>query len=109
MLYLRPFQAVSKTDDDLLEVVDEELLRLVAELGGLARPAERVLVGEQPLELLRQRRLRDAALAHAEQLDLVVERRIVAIVERAHHVVRGGQRLVTIELAARQRHQVRRR
>ena len=74
----------------------------------LAGAAERVLVGEQLLQLLRERRLRDAALADAEQLDLAVQRRLVAVVQRADHVVRRGQRFVAIELAARERHQVRR-
>ena len=64
--------------------------------------------GEQLLQLLRERRLRDAAAADAEQLDLVVERRILAIVQRAHDVVRGGEVLVAIQLAAGQADQVRR-
>ena len=64
--------------------------------------------GEQLLQLLSQRRLRDAAAADAEQLDLVVQRRVLAIVERAHDVVRGRERFVAIELAARQADQVRR-
>ena len=58
---------------DLLQVVHEELLRLLAERVALASGAER-LGREQLLELLRQRRLRDAAAADAEQLDLAVER-----------------------------------
>src|SRR5438128_1147500 len=62
---------------DLLEVVDEEFLRLLVHV---ARPPVREdpAFGEQPLQLLRQRRLRDAAAADAEQLDLVVERRVLA-------------------------------
>ena len=108
MLYLRPFHADSKMLRDLLEVVDEELLRFLAELFALAGAAERGFVGEQLLELLRERRLADAALADAEQLDLAVERRVLAIVDRADDVVRGGERLVAIELAARERHEVRR-
>ena len=54
--------------------------------------AEHAVGGEQLLQLLRQRRLRDAAAADAEQLDLVVERRVLAIVQRADDVVRRGQR-----------------
>ena len=50
--------------------------------------AEHAVGGEQLLQLLRERRLRDAAAADAEQLDLVVERRILAVVQRAHDVVR---------------------
>jgi hypothetical protein len=46
-------------------------------------------------------------MAHAEQLDLAEERRILAIVERADDVVRRGEALVAIELAARQRDEVR--
>ena len=72
------------------------------------RPAPNASLGEQLLELLRQRRLGDAAAADAEQLDLAVERRILAIVERADDVVRRGEAFVAIELAARQRHEVRR-
>ena len=64
--------------------------------------------GEQLLQLLRERRLRDAAAADAEQLDLVVERRILAIVQRAHDVVAVASALVAIQLAARQADQVRR-
>ena len=63
---------------------------------------------EQLLELLRERRLRDAAAADAEQLDLVVERRVFAIVQRPNDVVRGREVLVAIELAARQADQMRR-
>ena len=37
-------------------------------------------------------------MTHAEQLDLVVKRRILTIVERTHDIVRGRQRLVTIQL-----------
>ena len=97
----------AEDERDLLEVVDEELLRLLVR----RRPTagrEHAVVGEQLLELLRQRRLRDAAAADAEQLDLVVERRVLAIVERAHDVVAGRQRLVAIQLPARQADQVRR-
>ena len=64
--------------------------------------------GEQLLQLLRQRRLRDAAAADAEQLDLVVERRILAIVQRPHDVVRRGQRFVAIQLPAGEADQMRR-
>ena len=38
MLYLRPFQARAEHQRDLLEVVDEELLRLFVEVADLARP-----------------------------------------------------------------------
>src|SRR5262245_25244672 len=58
---------------DLFEVVDEELLRFFVHVA--RTPAgEHAALGKQFLELLRQRRLRDAAAADAEQLDLVVER-----------------------------------
>src|SRR5476649_470060 len=89
---------------DLLEVVDEELLRLLVRVAGLL-PEDTVL-GEQLLELLRQRRLRDPAAADAEQLDLVVERRVLAIVERADDVVAGGQRFVAVQLPAREADEV---
>ena len=65
------------------------------------RPGAERLGGEQLLQLLRERRLRDAAAADAEQLDLAVERRVLAIVQRADDVVRGGKALVAIQLAAR--------
>ena len=63
---------------------------------------------EQLLELLRERRLRDAAAADAEQLDLVVERRVLAVVQRADDVVRRREVFVAIELAAREADEVRR-
>ena len=94
-------------DGHLLEVVHEEPLRLLAELVALAPGAER-LGGEQLLQLLRERRLRDAPVPDAEQLDLAVERRVLALVQRAHDVVRRGEVLVAVELAARERDQVRR-
>src|SRR6185503_13254173 len=87
---------------DLLQVVDEELLGLLAERFPLAPRAER-LGREQLLQFLRKRRLRDAPGADAEQLDLVVQRRILAIVERADDIVRGGKVLVAVELSPRQR------
>src|SRR5262249_29210775 len=42
-----------------------------------------------------------------KQLDLVVEWRVLTIVERANHIVRGGERFVTVELSARQADEVR--
>src|SRR4029079_7817030 len=83
----------------LLQIVDEELLRLLAEGLPLAPGAER-LPREQLLQLLRERRLRDTAAAHAEQLDLAVERRIFPVVQRAHDVVCRRQVLVAIQLTA---------
>src|SRR4029077_17378479 len=62
---------------DLLEVVHEELPDFFMEIGG---PASKSVRREQLLELLCQRGLRHAAPADAEQLDLVVERRIFAVV-----------------------------
>ena len=92
---------------DLLEVVDEELLRLLVHVAR-SLAGEHAVRREQLLQLLRERRLRDAAAADAEQLDLVVERRVLAIVERADDVVAGRQRFVAIQLPARQADEVRR-
>ncbi len=50
----------------------------------------------------------DAPAADAEQLDFAVQGRILAIVQRAHHVVRRRQRLVPVQLPARQADQMRR-
>ena len=72
------------------------------------RPGAERLGRKQLLQLLRERRLRHASLADAEQLDLAVERRILAIVQRADDVVRGGEALVAVELAAGERDEVRR-
>src|SRR6185503_7626221 len=83
---------------DLLEVVHEELLRLLAKLLALAGAAKRGFIGKQLLQLLCERRLADAALAHAEQLDLAEQRRLLAIVDGADDVVRRGERFVAIEL-----------
>src|SRR5829696_4661289 len=81
----------------LLQVIHVELLRFLAErLALLARP-ERI-GGEQLLQLLRERRLRDAARADPEQLDLAVERRVLAIVQRADDVVRRREVLIAIQL-----------
>src|SRR4029077_8136921 len=84
----------------LPEVVHEELLRFLAEVLGAASGAERI-AGKQFLQFLRERRLRDLPAPHAEQLYLLAERRVVAIVERAHHVVRRRQVVVAIELTTR--------
>jgi len=62
---------------------------------------------EHLLQFLGERRLRHAAPAHAEQLDLVVERRVLSVVQGPHDVVRRGEVLVAIELAARQTDQMR--
>ena len=64
--------------------------------------------GEQLLQLLRQRRLRHAASPDAKQLDLADQRRVVSIVQRADDVVRDGEALVAVELAAGQTDEVRR-
>ena len=58
-------------DGDLPEVVHEKARRLVAELLGFLPGAER-FGSEQLLQLLRERRLRDASVADAEQFDLAV-------------------------------------
>src|SRR5262252_4733699 len=94
---LAAIPGAAEDERDLLEVVHEELLRLFVDV---ARPPvrEHPIVAEQLLQLLRERRLRDAAAADTEQLDLIVERRILAVVQRAHDVVTGGERLVPIEL-----------
>ena len=90
----------------LLEVVHEEALRVVEERLRLALIAERV-AGKEFLQFLRQRRLGDTPAAHAEQLDLARERRILALAERADHVVRRGESFVPVQLAARQADEVR--
>jgi len=67
MLYLRPFPRAAEDERDLLEVVHEELLRLLVHVA--RSPAcEHAVVGEELLELLGQRRMGDAAAADAEQL-----------------------------------------
>ena len=71
-------------------------------------PGAERLRREQLLQLLGERRLRDAAAADAEQLDLAVERRVLAIVQRADDVVRRGEILVAVQLPPRERHQMRR-
>ena len=80
---------------------------VLAEVLGLLAGPERV-GREELLELLRERRLRDAAAADAEQLDFAVQRRVVLLAQRADDVVRGGEVVVAIQLAARERHQMRR-
>jgi hypothetical protein len=60
-------------DRDLPEIVDEKLLRVLAELVALAARAER-FAREQLLEFLRERRLRDAPVPDTKQLDFAVER-----------------------------------
>ena len=91
---------------DLLEIVHEKLLRILVEVSGFSRPTESIRRKEL-LELLGQRRLGHATTADTEQLDLVIERRVLAIIERPHHVVSRGEIFITVQLAARQAHQVR--
>src|SRR5439155_5023936 len=92
---------------DLLEVIDEEFLRLFVDVARAAA-GEHAALGEELLQLLRERRLRDAAAADAQQLDFIVERRVLAIVERTRDVVSRRQRFVPIQLPAREADQVRR-
>src|SRR5690349_4793470 len=73
---LAPVPRAAEDERDLLEVVHEELLRLLVHVAGSAAREDAAL-GEQLLQLLRERRLRDAATADAEHLDLVVERRVL--------------------------------
>src|SRR5439155_21996194 len=89
----------AEDERDLLEVVDEELLRFLVHVPRAAA-AEHALFDEQLLQLLRQRRLGDAPAADAEQLDFVVERRIVAVVQRPHDAVPRPQRLFALQLPA---------
>jgi hypothetical protein len=88
----------------LLEVVHEEPFRIAKELRRLPWTAEGV-AGKELLQLLCERRLSYAPVSHAEQFDLVVERRVVAIVERTDDVMRSRQRFVTIELTTGQTHE----
>src|SRR5204862_506833 len=83
----------------LFQVIDVELPRLFPELLPHAAGPE-CLRGEEPLQLLRERRLRHVAAADPEQLDVARERGILAIVQGPDDVVRGGEALVTIELPA---------
>jgi len=56
-------------DGHLAEVVDEAPLGLFPELVALASRVQRCLGGKQPLQFLGQRRLRDAPVPDAQQLD----------------------------------------
>src|ERR1700736_4137490 len=56
---LAPAPRRVEDERDLLEVIDEELLGVLVEIGGLAAGPER-LDGEQLLQFLRERRLGDA-------------------------------------------------
>src|SRR5262245_35062213 len=96
----------AEDERNLLEVVDEELFRLFVHVGRFA--AEDAVGREQLLQFLRERCLRDAAASNAEQLDFVVERRVFAVVQRADDVVRRRERVVAIQLAAREADEVRR-
>src|SRR5919106_3682265 len=104
---LAPVPGAAEHQRNLLEVVDEELLGFLVHVSRPA-PAEYALLGEQLLQFLRKRRLCDAATADAEQLDLIVERRVLTIVQCANDIVSGGQRIVAIQLASRQADEVRR-
>src|SRR6185369_1299646 len=66
----------AKDQRDLLEVVDEKLLRILVRIGRAWPLAAERVGAEQFLQLLGQRRLGDAAAADAKQLDFVVERRV---------------------------------
>src|SRR5436190_3111723 len=70
---LAPVPGGAEHERDLLEVVDEELSRLLVQVVRTTA-AEHAAFREQLLQLLRQRRLRHSAAADAEQLDLVIQR-----------------------------------
>ena len=72
-----------------------------------APPAAKDLGGEELLQLLGERRLRHTPAADAQQFDFVVQRRVLAVVQRAHHIVRRRERVVPVQLAARQADEVR--
>src|SRR5262249_52456426 len=95
----------AEDERDLLEVIDEKLLRFLVHLAPAA--GEDAPFGKQLLQLLRERRLRHAAAADAEHLDLIVQRRILAVVQRPHDVVPGRQGIVAIELPAGQADEMR--
>ncbi len=70
------FAAVPRAAEDernLLEVVDEELLRLLVHVGR-APSAEHTALSKQLLQFLREGRLRHPAAADAQEFDLVVQR-----------------------------------
>src|SRR5213596_471086 len=92
---------------DLLEVVQEEALRRVAEAVRLP-PAEGVERGEDALQLLGERRLCYPPVPDTEELDLAVERRVGVLVERADDVVARGELLVGVEAPPGQADQMRR-
>src|SRR5438093_7676874 len=92
---------------DLLEVVQEEALRRVAEAVRLPA-AEGVERGEDALQLLGKRRLCYPPVPDTEELDLAVERRVRVLVERADDVVARGELLVGVEAPPGQADQVRR-
>ncbi len=92
---------------DLLEVVHEEPPRVLAELLRLPASAQRV-GGQHPLQLLGEGRLRDLAGSDPEQLDLPLQRRVLALVQRADDVVRRRKIGIRVELPAREGHEVRR-
>src|SRR4029450_2201793 len=87
---------------DLLQVVDIELPRLLQELFSLPAGSER-LGDKQLFQLLRERRLRNAAAAHSQQLDLTIQRRVFAVVQRADDVVCGSEGFVAVELSTGER------
>src|SRR5581483_2398623 len=91
---------------DLLEVVEEEPLRALAEPFRLPA-AERVERREDALQLLGERSLRDAAATDAEELDLALQGGVRVLVECADDVVARRELLVGVEAAPRQADQVR--
>src|SRR5881397_3536748 len=92
---------------DLLEVVEKEALRGVAEAVRLP-PAEGVERSEDALQLLGERRLGYPPVPHTEELDVAVQRRVRVLVQRADDVVARGELLVGVEAPPGQADQVRR-
>src|SRR6185436_2478424 len=86
---------------DLFEVVHEKLFRVLMRVGRSPRRREDFR-SEHFLQFLRERRLGHTSPANAQQLDLVVERRILTIVERTHYIMRSGKCFITVELPSLQ-------
>jgi hypothetical protein len=81
----------------LFQVVHEEPPGLFAEVIPLAPGAERIN-REQLLELLRERRLCNPPASDAQQLDLAVQWRILAVIECADDVMGCRQGVIPVEL-----------
>ena len=91
---LAPIPRALEHERNLFEIVHEELPGFLVKVVGSAH-ARKAVGREQLLQFLRERGLGDAPTPDAKQLDFVVQRRILTVVQCPDDIVRGREVLVT--------------